>query len=150
VDPILAPNMAKFSRNFPRRTILTKFHHMFERNSIFARQRFPLFRDSLRCPQIKPRHSSGVQKKEKHFFPASFRRGLGSSKAFAVASLAVAYFLERSRAQNADPSDVSCAQTQMARMQKQYEDRISSMSPMRLKKERKEKKVESKADSGRS
>jgi maltoporin len=72
-------------------------------------------------------------------FPASFPRLLGL-KASLFASLAL-LASGAAYAQNSDSSDVAALKAQMERMQKQYEDRISSM-------ESKMQSLESKAESG--
>jgi maltoporin len=72
-------------------------------------------------------------------FPASFPRLLGL-KASLVASLAL-LTSGALYAQNSDSGDVTALKTQMEKMQKQYEDRISAM-------ESKMQSLESKADSG--
>jgi maltoporin len=72
-------------------------------------------------------------------FPASSPRLLGL-KASLVASLAL-FASGAVYAQNSDSSDVSALKAQMDKMQKQYEDRISSM-------ESKMQSLESKAESG--
>jgi hypothetical protein len=72
-------------------------------------------------------------------FPASFPRLLGL-RASLVASLAL-LASGAVYAQNSDSGDVSALKSQMDKMQKQYEDRISAM-------ESKMQSLESKADSG--
>src|SRR4030081_1641067 len=72
-------------------------------------------------------------------FPASFPRLLGL-RASLVASLAL-LASGALYAQNSDSGDVSSLKSQMEKMQKQYEDRISAM-------ESKMQSLESKADSG--
>src|ERR1700738_4116275 len=72
-------------------------------------------------------------------FPASFPRLLGL-RASLVASLAL-LASGAVYAQNSDSGDVSALKSQMEKMQKQYEDRISAM-------ESKMQSLESKADSG--
>src|SRR6266403_281900 len=72
-------------------------------------------------------------------FPASFPRLLGL-KASLVASLAL-LTSGALYAQNSDSGDVTALKTQMEKMQKQYEDRISAMESMM-------QSLESKADSG--
>jgi maltoporin len=85
-------------------------------------------------------HSIKEYKRKKNMcFPASFPRLLGL-RASLVASLAL-LASGAVYAQNSDSGDVSALKSQMEKMQKQYEDRISAM-------ESKMQSLESKADSG--